>query len=588
MSNSSDDLRNKAIKVMYLIFLSLMFLYIPTDFIDSTYDSNKTFEKTFSDLSKLSDFQSSVYLYVLGKHPEEMQRLYNQYLEIDKAASSIQKHINRVKDDQLSHRGYDHKGYPNDGHWEEATNKIMINQGQADSILSELSQYRSFVGELLDEEAKDSLYTILSLEDNLPSNNNGLSDFTHFYFFHTPLNISILTLTNFQSALEQSKLLAYNNLFKNSVAAVHQQTEDDSVAVEFYELLDWAYAQSDSVDSHSEETSHFRSNELMSLLKLTKDAEYTVVGPRSDLKQPEKSQKDNEKVLGPKPFVKISDPEKAVYFINEQIDFEVFWDKEKAQQASMNIYHNGQLTEQRSLQSSGKINYRFMQVGSYRFEFTTAGQSHSQAVQVIRLNENPVNPSKTEILTHEVGDYFYAYPGMVIQLSKNEEKKYTPKNHDFITTNADFSLRNGESMIRFKQPGYASVKIKEKGENGKTLVHKRFVVQKPEPSTSFGKFQDGDQIPVQFAKELDALRLSQEEYYNQEVLSISSFEIQLAYNSNKQLSKTVLNQGALFESEALHLLSQAQRGNTIIIKNIKAVSSLGAELHLNSIVLSIE
>jgi hypothetical protein len=332
--NNSNELRNKAIKVMYLIFLSLIFLYIPTDFIDSTYNSNKTFEKTYSDLSELSDFQSSVYLYVLGKHPEEMQALYDNYIKIDEAASAIQKNINRIKQEQLSLRGFDANGYPKDGHWEESTNKIMIREGQADSVLTALSNYRTFVGDLLDEEAKDSLYAILPLEENLPVEMNGeMSEFTKFYFFHTPLNISILTLTHFQSELERSKLLAYKSLFKNSAAAVNKNLEDDSVAVEFYELLDWAYASSDSIPAKAEESTHFRSEELLDLLKLTKDAEYTVIAPRSDLKQPEKQDEqtdlsDYEMI----PFIKMVRPEKALYYLNEQIAFDVFWKKEESQE----------------------------------------------------------------------------------------------------------------------------------------------------------------------------------------------------------------------------------------------------------------
>ena len=581
--NNSNELRNKAIKVMYLIFLSLIFLYIPTDFIDSTYNSNKTFEKTYSDLSELSDFQSSIYLYVSGKHPEEMQSLYRKYVEIDEAASAIQKQINNIKQEQLELRGFNADGYPKDGHWEESTNKIMIRQGQADSILSELTRYRAFVGELLDEDAKDSLYTILPLEENLPVDvNNGMSDFTQFYFFHTPLNISILTLTHFQSELERSKLLAYKNLFKNSVAAVHERIEEDSLAVEFYELLDWTYAASDSTSAKAEESTHFRSEELLSLLKLTKDAEYTVVAPRSDLQQPEKSKEETDlSNFEEIPFIKMVRPEKAIYFIQDQIAFDVFWKNTGTQGASMRIFNGDQLVEERIIRSPGRMNYLFAEIGSYRFEFSRSNQVFQQMVQVIE----PLGKEEKDQLTHQPNDYFYAYPGMVIQLKNTQEDGFSTAKHEFDVTNAELNVQNGKAALRFRESGYAAIKITE-GEN--TLIFKQFVVQKPEPSVNFGSYGDGDAIPLATAKELDALQLNQEEYFNNEVLTVGSFEIQLAYNSNTVLSKTVINEGALFDSDALHLLSQAQSGNSIIIKNIKAVSSLGAEISLNSIVLSIE
>ena len=571
---------------MYLIFLSLIFLYIPTDFIDSTYESNKSFEKTYADLSELSDFQSSIYLYVLGAHPEEMQSLYSKYVKIDDAASSIQKHINKVKKEQLNLRGFNAAGFPKDGHWEESTNKIMIRQGQADSILYQLGQYRTMVGELLDNEGKDSLYSILPLGDQLPvDSENGMSEFTKFYFFHTPLNISVLTLTHFQSELEQSKLLAYKNLFKNSVAALQQEVNDDSLAVEFYELLDWTYASSDSTLSAAEETTHFRSEELLHLLQLTKDAEYTVVGPRSDLKETESPKEeqdlsDFERI----PFVKILDPEKAIFFVNDPIAFEVYWNKADYSQAVMNIFNGETPVEKRIIRSPGRTRYLFTETGSYRFEFSGNGQVYEQRVQVIQKPEE----KDEALLAHKSSDYFYAYPGMVVQLENTSGGMLTTSKHHFEITNADFNNQEGKNILHLREPGYAAIKVSEKEGSNKVLIHKKFVVQKPHAFIGFGNYKDGEEVPLDVVSNLDALLLSQEAYFNNEVLTVSTFEIQLAYNSNTLLSKALTNEGAVFNKEVIHLLSQAQSGNSIIIKNIKAVSSLGAEITLNSIVLSIE
>lgn len=584
--NNSNELRNKAIKVMYLIFLSLIFLYIPTDFIDSTYESNKSFEKTYSDLSELSDFQSSIYLYVLGEHPEEMQSLYNKYVKIDDAASNIQKHINAVKKEQLHLRGFNSAGFPKDGHWEESTNKIMIGQGQADTILYQLAEYRTFVGELLDQQGKDSLYSILPLGDQLPvDGKNGMSEFTKFYFSHTPLNISILTLTHFQSELEQSKLLAYKNLFKNSVAAVKQEVESDSIAVEFYELLDWTYASSDSTISAAEETTHFRSEELLQLLQLTKDAEYTVVGPRSDLSETE-SQKDEEDLSDFEriPFVKILDPEKAIFFVNDPIAFEVYWNKADYPKAEMKVYNDATLIEKRIIRSPGRTSYLFTETGSYRFEFSGSGQIYEQRVQVI---QKPKTQDET-LLSHKSSDYFYAYPGMVVHLENTTGGMLTTAKYNIDITNADFSNQEGKNILHLREPGYAAIKVSEKEGDKKVLINKKFVVQKPHPFIGFGNYKDGEEVPLAVVSNLDALLLSQEEYFNNEILTVSTFEIQLAYNSNTVLSKTLTNEGAVFNKEVMHLLAQAQSGNSIIIKNIKAVSSLGAEITLNSIVLSIE
>lgn len=588
----STQLRNKAIGIMYLIFLSFIFLLIPSDFVDSTYESGVAFEETYSDVSELNKFQTSIYLYLLREEEETVSNLLGKAAKIDAQSRNFLELTRRYKDMLIADRGRAENGYPKDGQREEPSNILMVMEGRGDSLFSELVAIQDLLLEwVTDESDVAELKEILPAKSEMMHSNGLQTSFVNFYFNHVPLNAALLNLTHFEAQVERAKHFVVSVLFEEAMADAEGSLDK--------ELLGVIEAASSSASGSQEIWSELSeilngggyvdstlASETESALAEEQIAEVTAPDSRD---AEENANEEEEEILEnldndynayieDKPFVKMRMPGDLTFGIGDTAAFELDWDKSEVDYVSVRIFKNDVLYRMRKVYEKGVFNFRLSELGVYEFRFETPNTSQSERLRVIQPGVDVQNAA-----------YGTLYSGMDNPLVLELPDTLTPEDYRFEVTNGKVFFKDDRVFIRTNKTGLSILKIYENDSASTPVLEKKYAVRElKDPFASLGNYWDGSTIRIEDLTRMNGLKINYDDYFTKEVISIASFEMSLVYNGHTVITKPVQVMGSVFDESAKFLLSKVKSGDVLVFKNIRAISSLGSEIQLRSVLITVE
>ena len=139
------ELRQKAINLMYLIFLAFLFTYVPSDFLDSVQTSGKGLDMLAKDASK-ENTTSAIYFLNLLKSDEALyEKTKSQFLAIEDYSREVAMQIENYKFSLISIDGVDSNGYFINGKKDKTTEELMLNTQLSDSLFNTLKNYKNFI-----------------------------------------------------------------------------------------------------------------------------------------------------------------------------------------------------------------------------------------------------------------------------------------------------------------------------------------------------------------------------------------------------------------------------------------------------------
>lgn len=584
---------------MYLIFLSFIFLLIPSDFVDSTYESGLAFEETYSEVSELNKFQTSIFLYLLREEEETVSNLLGKAAKIDSQSKNFLELTRRYKEMLIADRGRAENGYPKDGQREEPSNILMVMEGRGDSLFSELVAIQDLLLEwVTDENDVAELKEILPAKSEMMHSNGLQTSFLNFYFNHVPLNSALLNLTHFEAQVERAKHFVLSVLIEEAMADAEGSLDN--------ELLGVIQAASSSAGGRQEiwsELSEFLyargylNSTLASETELALEEEQIAEVTSPDGSNTEGNENEEEKenfgnidsdynaFIEEKPFVKMRMPSDLTFGIGDTAAFDLDWDKAEVDYVSVRVFKNDVLYRTRKLYDKGVFNFRLSELGVYEFRFETPKTSQSERFRVIQQGVDVQNAS-----------YGTLYSGMDNPLVLEFPDTSTPENYRFDMTNGKVFFKEDKVFVRTNKTGLSILKIYENDLASTPFLEKKYVVRElKDPFASLGNYWDGSTIRIEDLTKMDGLKINYDDYFTKldnnftkEVISIASFEMSLVYNSHTVITKPVQVMGSVFDESAKFLLGKAKSGDVLVFKNIRAISSLGSEIKLRSVLITIQ
>lgn len=236
--SNSGKLRQKAISLLYLIFIALVFIYVPSDFLDSINDTNRSFEQTSSQLSGLKEskfimFEKSGF----GLNIENLTDSF-KYRLISEISDSAFNRIEKVKKFLLKETGGVNKyGYPSKSKEFDVTDQLMLNSDRAKNLKRTIIDYKTKMRPYLGDGQEIILDSILVVKEEIQSSKGKLIDWEKFYFYKAPLSVTQMMLSKFQTEIRLVEYLVLDKyerdflqdvFIRSGMAKVYPNSDEES------------------------------------------------------------------------------------------------------------------------------------------------------------------------------------------------------------------------------------------------------------------------------------------------------------------------------------------------------------------------
>ncbi len=235
---TSRVLRRKIINLMYLIFIVLAFLYIPSNFIDVFKDLNSTFEKsakefdntlTANQLNNLYNFNTLLLNYLTTGPDVRAKEIKSKFdFVADHTDASIQK-IEKIKESLVEEvGGFNEYGYLKNSKNYSATESILFEEKMADSLLVNLLSYKSAVKPKINDNCYNKVDGLIETRTVIESSSGEQKTWANYYFNKMPVSGAITVLSKFQNDLRK----ATNTIIEHYISFL--SGDNDSLLVEVY------------------------------------------------------------------------------------------------------------------------------------------------------------------------------------------------------------------------------------------------------------------------------------------------------------------------------------------------------------------
>lgn len=224
--NASQKLRQKAISLLYLVFIALVFIYVPADFLDSINDTNRSLEKTSSELAELK--KKKFLMYEKSGVQFDIQGMKDsfKYKQISLLTDSIYQEIEGVKVFLVEETGgYNKYGYPTKSKEFDVTDHLMLNTDRASNLKKSINAYRRDIGEFMTTEQRSILDSILIIKEQILSSKGQLVSWEEFYFKKAPLSVTQMMLSKFQTEIRLVEYLLLDKFERKLLQEVFVQAE---------------------------------------------------------------------------------------------------------------------------------------------------------------------------------------------------------------------------------------------------------------------------------------------------------------------------------------------------------------------------
>ncbi|MGB0432440.1 MAG: hypothetical protein ACPGLV_18335, partial [Bacteroidia bacterium] len=238
--SNSGKLRQKAISLLYLLFIALVFIYVPSDFLDSINDTNRSFEQTSAQLASLKSKKFIMFEKVGGKVSFKNLTDSFKYRLISEISDSAFNRIERLKSFLINETGgLDKYGYPAKSKEFDLVDHLMLNTNRAKNLKNWIQEYKNSIRPYLNDGQEGLLDSILVVKEEIQTSKGKFISWEKFYFKKTPLSVTQMMLSKFQSEVRLVEYLVLDkyerdfleNLFiKTGIASVRKNQNEDNEA----------------------------------------------------------------------------------------------------------------------------------------------------------------------------------------------------------------------------------------------------------------------------------------------------------------------------------------------------------------------
>lgn len=541
-TSTGKVLRQKAIGIIYLIFLSLIFMTLPSDFIDSVFKIHQAYDQYTAENAEVRSANDVYALYLLASEYEAVQTTLESFLSTEEQSLQMQVYIDSIKNQLLLRKGLQETGFPKEGSSEAPTQQLLMRNQLADSLQRRLSDYATRLKQLLPKEQQPFIDQIIDVQPQTHANGKEVA-FTQFFFDHNPLNSTFLSLTHMKTQVVRASDLVSEYLLDQLYLELAEQLTDEHKKV-------IAIARSETN----------RSDKLAKLRDLLKE-----------LQRIEDEKNDPMKLT----IESLSD---SLYPINQVLSFQAKFSDSSGNPMELTVIGPVK-TDKIYLRSSGIVRYLPEHIGNYRMRF----KHDSQLVEkVFRVGES------RNILEHAQMGVIYCEQYNAIRINSLYQQEN--RNVQAEVSRGRVSLKDGIFYIWVDDPGRVTLMVHELYEGGRLKVaEKTFEARRKNmPYATMGIFKDGTELTPDALRELKQLVVHTDLTQNDETYSLASFECTLIHSDQTDGVSTFTNYGETFEPQLRKALSELKTGDLVVVRKINAKSNTGNEITLNSIVIQLK
>jgi hypothetical protein len=534
-------LRQKAISLMYLIFLAFLFTYVPSGFLDSVHHSNKSFDLLSKDASRENTANNLYFLSLLKSDPELYEQTKQDFLAIEDYSSTVQDFIDDIKLRMISVDKTDDYGYFVNGKKEKTSEDIMMEQRLADSVLRTLVNYKNYVLEFIGYKHLKALDEILPMPNTIARSDGQFAQSSAFFFSKTPLNVAILNLNHFRSGIERIKIYSYRELMKY-IIEINKQN------LPFEVLQSFRRSNPEGIGNARTLRQFFETLENDGwVIEETKDAVSTS-------------------------YFSVESMTDTIYPEGYPLKFNIQFDSTEKKSVTVSLTGPG---EARSfvLTKPGPFLYLPLNKGRYHISFSDGQKRVSKFIKIIDVEPLIQNTKLSTIYTgidnalNIRTSEFGSKDQLVPSISKGE------------------IFRKGDKFYaRVAEEGIVQVSIFAKMSYGVIKVAEQMFAVRPlkDPYVTINNFPTGSVLSAAQLKSLRNISVNTDEYLVEEQFFVADFEVSVIYNNHTGITKPLRNTGASFNSFLLELMKDAKPGDIYIFDKIRAKSTLGNERMVHS------
>lgn len=535
-------LRQKAIGILYLIFLSLIFMTLPSDFIDSVYKIDEAYDQYTEESAELRSANDIYALYLLASEYEAVQTTLESFLSAEEQSTRMQAYIDSIKNILLERKGLLKTGFPKEGSSEAASQQLMIRQQIADSLQQRLTDYAAWLKEMLPKEQQHFIDEIIDTKPQTHSNGEE-AIFSAFYFDHAPLNSAFLSLTHVKAQVLRASQWVSEYLLDDLYEELGEQlTEEHEQVIAI---------------ARSEEN---RSEKLGKLRELLKALEEAKEEKRERLELTVESLSD------------------SLYPINQILSFKANFSDSSGKPMELTVVGPVK-TDKIYLRSAGIVRYLPEYIGNYRMLFR---HDNHLVEKAFRVGES------RNILEHAQIGVIYCEQYNAVRINSLYQQKN--RNLQAKVSRGRVSLKDGIFYIWVDDPGRVTLTVHEIYDDGRLkIAEKTFEARRKNvPYATIGIFKDGTELTPDALRELKQLVVHADMTESDETYSLASFECTLIKSNQSDGVESFTNYGETFEPPLRAALSELKAGDLVVMRKIKAKSNTGNEITLNSIVIQLK
>lgn len=546
--SKGKELRQKAINLMYLIFLAFLFTYVPADFLDSVQTSGKSLDMLAKDAGKENTASAIYFLNLLKSDQGLYDKTKSQFLAIEDYSQEVQAQIENYKLGLISIDGIDNLGYFINGKKEKSTSEMMLNTKLSDSLFGTLKNYKKFILDYIGYEHATDLDHMLTVPKMIKKSDGAIKPIEQFYFSHTPLNVAITNFNHFRGEVERIKIYAYRKLIKDLVE--NNRSDMPLEVLQNFDKLDI---------------------ERLGNAKTLKDFFEKVNNNEYASSNDADAKKKQSNLL-------VESVTDTIYPEGYPFKFQVHFDTATSKRVS--IFVNGP-GESRSFSTSkpGPFVYLPISKGRYTITFKDGLKTVSKTIKVIDVEPLIQNTKLSTI-----------YVGIDNALNIKTSEYGTQDQMVATITKGEIFRKGDKFYARVTEPGLVQVAIFAKMPYGVVKVAEQIFAVRTlnNPYAIVNTHANGSEVNLAALKNMRNLTVVTDEYLLDELFFIQEFTTSLIFNEHTQITKPFKNVGSSFNSYLLELLSKAKSGDKIMFTEIIAKSNLGNRIVLNPYNLTIK
>lgn len=212
---SNSELRQKLINLMYLVFITLAFIYLPSDFIDSSKYIQKSFAQSEEEYTTIIQEKQGYLDEQLYLNTPLAQDYYN-IMQVSSEIDSTTKHINRMMNAiRTEVGGYDEYGFLNSSKNFLIASRIMVDAGEASILNSQIEKIKQNIKAYNLKSIIPFIDTLLPSSVDLKSSGGKDKTWETFFFSKTPLAVVNTNLQKIKTDLAYIKLKLVEYLVGN-------------------------------------------------------------------------------------------------------------------------------------------------------------------------------------------------------------------------------------------------------------------------------------------------------------------------------------------------------------------------------------